>query len=90
MGYKQKALMEWKHLRQSKDQNVQNFTKEFRKQALNLSIPLDSPEIVTKYIGSLHSYIHHSLILFESTTINEASVKVMHLESRGMHEKMAT
>ena len=49
--------MEWKHLRKSKSQNVQNFPEEFRKQAMNLSIPLDSPEIVTKYISSLYSYI---------------------------------
>ena len=33
LGYKKKALMEWKHLKQGKGQNVQNFTKEFRKKA---------------------------------------------------------
>ena len=66
---------------------MQNFTEEFRKQALNLSVPLDSPEIVTKYISSLHSYIRHSLLLFELATIDEASVKAMHLEIRGMHEQ---
>lgn len=79
--------MEWQHLRKIKGQNVQSFTKEFRKQALNLIIPLDSLEIVTKYIGSLHSYIRHSLLLFEPVTIDEASVKAMHLVSRGMHEQ---
>lgn len=40
-----------------------------------------------KYIGSLHSYFHHSLLLFEPKTLNEASVKVVHIESRGKHEK---
>ena len=79
--------MEWKNLRKSRGQNVQDFTKEFRKQALNLGIPLDSPEIVTKYIGSLHNYIRHSLLLFEPLTIDEASVKDMHLESRGTNEQ---
>ena len=78
--------MEGKHLRQRKGQNVQDFTEEFRKQALNLGIPLDSPEIVTKYIGSLHSYIRHSLLLFEPTIIDEVGVKAMHLESMGTHE----
>ena len=60
LGYKQKSLMEWQYLRQGKGQNVESFTEEFRKQALSLSISLDSPEVVTKYIGSLHSF-HHIL-----------------------------
>ena len=63
------------------------FTEEFRKQALNLGISLDSPEVVTKYIGSLHSYIRHSLLMFEPTTIDSASVKAIHLENRGTHER---
>ena len=61
---------------------MQNFTEEFRKQALNLDISLDSPEIVTKYIISLHGYIIHSLLFFEPTTIDEASVKATHLENK--------
>ena len=71
--------MEWQHPRKSRGQNVQAFTEEFRKQALNLGIPLDSLEIVTKYIGSLHNYIIHSL-LFEHSTIDEASVKAIDLQ----------
>ena len=56
LGYKQKALMNWKYLRQGKGQDVQSFIEEFRKQALNSGIALDTPEFVTtKYIGSLHS-----------------------------------
>ena len=50
-----------------------------------MGIALDSPEVVTKYIGSLHSYIRHSLLLFELTTIYSASVKPIHLENRGKH-----
>ena len=79
--------MEWKYLRQGKGQNVKIFTKEFGKKALNLGIPLDSLETVTKYIGALHSYIKHSLLLFEPTTIDAASVKAIHLERRGKNGK---
>ena len=50
-------------------QDVQCFIEEFRKQALNLGIALDTLEVLTKYIGSLYSYISHSLLLFEPTTI---------------------
>ena len=73
--------MNWRYLRQGKGQDVQSFTKEFRKQAL------DSPKVVTKYIGSLHSYIRHSLLLFEPTTIDSTSVKEIHLENRGKNER---
>ena len=79
--------MEWKYLRQGKGQSVQSFTKEFRKQALSLGISLDSPEVVTKYIGSLHSYIRHSLLMFEPTNIDSASVKAIHLEIMGRNDK---
>ena len=62
-------------------------SEEFRKKALNLGIALDTPEVVTKYIGSLHSYIRHSLLLFEPTTIDSANVKAIHIENRGKNEK---
>ena len=35
----------------------------------------------------MHSYISHSLLLFDPPTIDEASVKAMHIESRGAHEQ---
>ena len=79
--------MEWKHLMKGKGKNVQKLTEEFRKKALNLDISLYSPEILTNYIGSLYGYIRHSLLFFEPTTIDEASVKAMHLKSREMQEK---
>jgi len=70
-----------------KGQNVKIFTEDFRKQDLKLGISLDSPKVVTKYVGALHSYIKHSLLLFEPSTIDSVSVKVIHLESKGMNDK---
>ncbi len=78
--------MDWQYLRHGKGQNVQSFTEEFRKQALNLGISLDAPETVTKYIGALHSYIRHSLLLFEPTSIDTTNVKAIHLESLGKND----
>jgi hypothetical protein len=63
-GYVQKATMKSKNLRHGKGQNVQSFTEEFRKQALALNIPLDSHETFMKYIGTFHSYIRHTMLLF--------------------------
>jgi hypothetical protein len=83
LGYVQKSMMEWKNLRQGKGQSVQSFTEEFRKQALALNIPLDSHETLMKYIGALHSYIRHTLLLFNPTNLDEVCVQETHLESRG-------
>ena len=66
-------------MRQGKGQNVQIFTEDLEKKALNLGISPDSLETITKYIVSLHSYIRHSFLLFEPTTTNVASVKAIHL-----------
>jgi hypothetical protein len=64
LGYLHKERMEWKTLRQSKGQTIQSFTEEFRKKSLALNITLDSYETLMKYIGALHSYIRHALLLF--------------------------
>ena len=79
--------MNWQYLRQGKGQDLQIFTEEFRKQALNLGIALDTPEVVTNYIVSLHSCIRNSLFLFEPTTIDSASVNAIHIENRGKNER---
>jgi hypothetical protein len=78
-------MMEWKTLRQSKGQSVQSFTEEFRKKALALNIPLDSYETLMKYIGTLQSYIHHTFLLFNPTSLDEVCVQDTHLENRGNH-----
>ena len=66
---------------------MQSFNEEFRKQSLSLGISSDSREVVTKYIGSLHSYIRHLLLMFEPNNIDLASVKAIHLENRGKNDK---
>jgi hypothetical protein len=85
LGYLHKVMMEWKTLRQSKGQTVQSFTKEFRKKALALNIPLDSYGTLMNYIGTLHNYIHHTLLLFNPTSLDEVCVQATHLENMGKH-----
>jgi hypothetical protein len=38
-----------------------------------------------RYIGALHSYILHTLLLFNPTSFDEVCVKGTHLENRGKH-----
>jgi len=85
LGYLHKEMMEWQTLRKSKGQIVQSFTEEFRKKYLSLNIPLDSYDTLMKYIGTLHSYNQHTLLLFNPTSLDEVCVQATHLEKMGKH-----
>jgi hypothetical protein len=85
LGYLHKAMMEWKTLEKNKGQTIQSFMEEFRKKYISLNIPLDSYETLTKYIGALHSYICHTLLLFNPASPDEVCVQATHLENRGKH-----
>ena len=57
--------------------------KSLEKRALMLGISLDSLETLLKYIGGLHSYMRHTILTFNPTSIDEVSVQDTHLEARG-------
>jgi hypothetical protein len=83
LAYKQKATMEWQNFKQAKGQNVQSFTQEFRRRALVLGVDLSSQETLLKYIGALHSYLRHTILMFNPTNLDEVCVQATHLEARG-------
>jgi hypothetical protein len=83
LAYKQKATMEWQNFRQAKGQNVQSFTQEFRRRALVLGVDLSSQETLLKYIGALHSYLRHTILMFNPSNLDEVCVQATHLEARG-------
>jgi hypothetical protein len=56
LGYKKKALIEWKSLKLRKEQLVQEYIDEFRKMALMLNIPLHTQETMMKYVGGLPAH----------------------------------
>jgi hypothetical protein len=78
--------MEWKNFRQAKGQNVQSFTQEFRRRALVLGVDLSSQETLLKYIGALHSYLRHTILMFNPTNLDEVCVQANHLEARGRND----
>jgi hypothetical protein len=81
LAYTQTSMFEWLQLRQLKGKNVQAYTQEFKKKALALEIPLHTRETLLKYIGGLHSYLHHTILMFNPTNIDEVSVQATHLEA---------
>jgi hypothetical protein len=51
-----------------------------------LGIPLDTPETLLKSIGGMHSYLCHTILMFNPTNIDEVSVEDTHLETgKGKH-----
>jgi hypothetical protein len=48
-----------------------------------LGIPLDTQETLLKYIGGLHSYLRHTILMFNPASLDEVCVQATHLESRG-------
>ena len=71
LGYMQQVVIDSQHLRQGKRQSVQEFTQESRKKALALSISLATRETLLKYIDNLHSYLHHTLLMFNPDDFDE-------------------
>jgi hypothetical protein len=70
----QKAIMDWKNFRQAKGKNVQSYTQEFRRRALILGIDLYSQETLLKYIGGFHSYLRHTILMFNPANLDEVCI----------------
>jgi hypothetical protein len=83
LAHLQKAIMNWQNFRQLKGQNVQDYTQEFRRRALLLGVDLQSQDTLLKYIGGLHSYLKHTILMFNPTSLDEVCVQATHLEARG-------
>ena len=78
--------MDWKKLRQNKGQGVQDYTCEFKKKALMLGIPLYTQETLLKYVGGLHNYLRHHILMFNPINIDGFSVQAIHLEASKRNE----
>jgi hypothetical protein len=50
---------------------------------LVLGVDLSSQETLLKYIGALHSYLRHTILMFNPTNLDEVCVQATHLEARG-------
>ena len=75
--------MNWQSFRQLKGQSVQEYTQEFRRRALLLGGYLQSQDTLLKYIGGLHNYLVHTILMFNPTSLDEVCVQATHLETTG-------
>ena len=62
---------------------MKSYTHEFRKRDFILGIDLSSQDTLLKYIGGLHNYLRHTILIFNPTKLNEVCVQATHLEARG-------
>ena len=74
--------MDWKNLRKGKGHNVQEYTQEFRKRTLILGIPIYTQETLLNIIRGLHSYLRHTIMMFNPTNTDKVCVQSMHIESK--------
>jgi hypothetical protein len=65
---------------------VKRFTQEFRRRDFILGVDLSSQETLLKYIGALHSYLRHTILMFNPSNLDEFCVQATHLEARGSNE----
>eukprot|EP00253_Pinus_taeda_P032630 PITA_32630 len=84
------VVIDLKHLRHGKGKSVQEFTQEFRRKELALGISLDTRETLFKCIGSLHSYLQHTLLMFNPDDFDEVCVQAIHIESGGRPFKISS
>ena len=56
--------MGWQMFRQDKGHRIQDYTHEFKKRAIALNVSLHTQETLLKYIGGMHSYLKHTLLMF--------------------------
>ena len=75
--------MDWKSFRQLKGKSVQDYTHEFRRRDLILGINLYSQETLLKYVGGFHSYLRHTILMFNPTNLDEFCAQATDLEARG-------
>ena len=64
-------------------QSVQSYTQDFRSGSLILGVDLSSQDTLLEYIGGLHNYLRHTILMFNPTNIDEVFVQETHLEARG-------
>ena len=77
--------MSWQTFRQAKGHSIKDYTHEFRKRAIALNVSLDTNETLLKYIGGMHSYLRHTLLMFNPSNLDDVCVQATHLEARGKH-----
>jgi hypothetical protein len=80
LGYKEKALIEWKSLKLIKGQMGKKYTHEFRTMALMLNIPLHTQETLIKYMGGLPAHIHNIVFMFGPNNLDEVYVQETYIE----------
>ena len=57
--------------------------RNLEKRALILGISMYIQKYILKFIGGLHSYLRHAILMFNPTNLNEVCVQATHIESKG-------
>jgi hypothetical protein len=75
LEYMHKDILDWQNFRQAKGKDVQSFSQEFRRRDLVLGVDFSSQDTFLKCIGGLHSYLRHTILMFNPSNLDEVCVK---------------
>ena len=62
---------------------MQEYTQEFMIRALMLGVDIQSQDTLLEYIGGLHSYLWHIILMFNPMNLDEVCVQATDIEARG-------
>ena len=69
-------------------EDIKYYTQYFKKKTLVVEFSLHSSETLIKYIVGLHSYLCHTILMFNPTNIDEVSIQATELEARKVKNGM--
>ena len=64
---------------------MQSYTQDFRRRALIFGVDLSYQDTLINHIGGLHSYLRHTILMLNPTSLDEVFVHATHLEAREKH-----
>ncbi|KAH9327831.1 hypothetical protein KI387_043765 [Taxus chinensis] len=68
------------HEEETSNTREKDYTTEFRRQAMLLNMDLEDEDILTKYLGGLHTHLRRKVISTKPKDLNEACVQASYID----------
>jgi hypothetical protein len=75
VGYREARWRKWLFLKQYSEHTVQEYTTEFKRCALLLGVPMEDPDVFTKYMAGLNDQVRGYLKMYPILDIDDACEK---------------
>ncbi|KAH9293058.1 hypothetical protein KI387_041738, partial [Taxus chinensis] len=68
------------YFRQGNGQSVQDYTTEFQRLVMLLNMDSEDEDILTKYLGGLHTHLRRKVISTKPKDLNEACAQAYYID----------